>query len=61
MRKINTKKHYITKINMESYTFSGNSDRRYRIVNGQKFQVNKKKVTSFSSNWCTDPTYVILL
>jgi hypothetical protein len=35
---------------MESYTLAGTSARRYRIVDGQKFQGNNtKKVTHFSN------------
>jgi hypothetical protein len=32
-------------INMESYTFAGSSTRRYRIVDGQKFQINKMQAS----------------
>jgi hypothetical protein len=49
------------KINMESYSFAGTSARRYRIVDDQKFQINKMQASLLylTSNWCTDAIHVI--
>jgi hypothetical protein len=41
---------------MESYTFAGTSAHRYRIVDGQKFQIHKMQASLryLSNNWCSE-------
>jgi hypothetical protein len=45
MLSLSTKVKFEVWINIESYTFAGTSARRYRIVDGQKFQINKMQAS----------------